>query len=401
MKSITPALPSRVTTLLAGNIFFSGVTFAATLSYAGIVAIEHLGISNAMYSVLLVASALVSAVASVVLGYFSDRVRDRRIIALGCAAAGALGYGAVFFFRTAEVYTIVTCLLMPFGGAIYVQTFAYARAYYDRRAPARAEFMNQIMRTIFSVAWAVAPPIVGWVAATTDIFNVYAIAAVTFVICGAIFLAIPPEGTAASASGEKPAVQRAEIDPVVIAGLAGVFLIFIANQIYNVCVPLLVTTTLNGTLADLGLFAGVAAAIEIPFMLLWGYALRWVGKHTVIVIAAVLYAIYLYCLSRAGGVTDILWLQLINGPATAALMSITISYMQDAVRNRVGLSTSLLDVIRVGSVIASAGIFALLTGSRPDYPGMFVVAAILAALGAVTLLAAHRLMPARPAATSR
>jgi hypothetical protein len=78
-------------------------------------------------------------------------------------------------------------------------------------------------------------------------------------------------------------------------------------------------------------------------------------------------------------------------------LSIPISYMQDAIRNRVGLSTSLLDVVRVSSVIASAGLFALLTGTTADYPLLFAVAAGLAAGGAVILMGAHRLLAPRPA----
>ena len=82
-------------------------------------------------------------------------------------------------------------------------------------------------------------------------------------------------------------------------------------------------------------------------------------------------------------------------------MSIPISYMQEAIRNRVGLSTSLLDVVRVASVMASAGLFALITGSMPNYPLLFAVAAALAVGGAAILFAAHRIMPALAPATSR
>src|SRR5690606_38772454 len=104
--------------------------------------------------------ALVSAAASVLLGYLSDRVGDRRVIAIVSALTGAIGYTIIFFVRTAEMFTVVTCVLLPFGGAIYAQTSAYARAFYDRHIPARAEFMNQVMRMVFSLSWVIAPPLV-------------------------------------------------------------------------------------------------------------------------------------------------------------------------------------------------------------------------------------------------
>ena len=52
----------------------------------------------------------------------------------------------------------------------------------------------------------------------------------------------------------------------------------------------------------------------------------------------------LLLLSRAGSVAEVLWLQPLNGLTTAALMSIPLAYMQEAIKGRVGLSTSLFDV---------------------------------------------------------
>jgi hypothetical protein len=188
----------------------------------------------------------------------------------------------------------------------------------------------------------------------------------------------------------------------VIVGIVGVTLIFMATYINNVAVPLLITVSLKGSFGELGIFSGLAAALELPFMILWGYALRWVGKHTIIVLAALLYAVYLVLVSRAGSVTDLYWLQLLNGPATAALMSIPISYLQDAIKGRVGLSTSLLDVVGVTSALTSAALFGTLTATGPNYPLLFIVAAGLAVAGAAILFTAHRVLRHGPApATSR
>lgn len=398
--------PRRVTALLGANAFFAGVIFASTVNYAAIVGIDVMGISNAMFSVLLAVSSVASALAAVVLGHVSDRIPDRRILVIACGVIGAIALGLVYVWRTPLAYIICLCVLAPFGSAIYSQAFAFARSFYNTAAPQRAEFMNSMIRTIFSVAWAVSPPLVGWLAATTTVFNIYLVAALAYLACTLIFVVIlrdegarvpPPVKSAPGA----PAQPQAAVDMVVIAGIGGIFFIFMAIQVNNVAMPLLITTTLRGSYGDLGLFAGLAAAIELPFMVMWGYALRWIPKHTIIASGALLYGLYLYLLSGAGSVTDILWLQLINGPATAALMSIPISYVQEAIRNRVGLSTSLLDVTRVASVMASAGLFALITGAAPDYPLLFVVAAALAVGGAAILFAAHRIMPRLAPATSR
>lgn len=390
----TSLLP--VTGLIATGLFFTGVTYASTLNYGAIVGIDTLGIPNERYALLLMVASLVGAAASVALGYISDKVPDRRILVIGCALMGALGFGLIFLFRSPLAFVIATCVIMPFGGALFSQSFSFARSYYDRRAPARAEFMTSIFRTIFAGAWAIIPPFVGWVAATSGVFNVYAIAAAAYLVCALIYVillgfadarigALPRKADAAPQAS-------ARMEPAIMVGIVGVALIFLATYVNNVTVPLLITVTLKGSFSELGIFSGLAAALELPFMVLWGYALRWVSKHTLIVLAALLYAVYMLLLSRAGSVTEILWLQLINGPATAALMSIPISYLQDAIKGRRGLSTSLLDVVFVASSLAGAALFGALTAASPAYPVMFVVAAGASVLGAAILFVAHRVL---------
>jgi MFS family permease len=396
-----------VTALIATSLFFTGITYASTLNYGAIVGIDTLGIPNGLYSLLLMISSLAGAAASVVLGYLSDKLPDRRILVIGTALMGALGFGIIFAFHNQIAFIVAICVIMPFGGALFSQSFSYSRSYYNLRQPERAVVMVTILRTIFSVAWVIVPPIVGWFAATTTVFNTYGVAAAAYLVCAAIFAVLlrDPDakiGTAPAKAGELAApLVKARIEPAIMGGIVGVTLIFTAVSIRTVTIPLLITSTLKGSYADLGIFAGLAAALELPFMVAWGYALRWFSKHTIIICGALLYAIYLVLLSRAGSVTDVLWLQLLNGPATAALITIPISYLQDAIKGRVGLSTSLLDVSHVVAGLATAAVFGLLTASVQDYPLLLVVAAGVSAGGAIALFVAHWLLEQPAAATSR
>jgi hypothetical protein len=253
----------------------------------------------------------------------------------------------------------------------------------------------------------IVPPIVGWFAATTTVFNTYGVATIAYLVVAAIFAALlrNPEakvGVAPPKAGEAAApLAKARIEPAVIGGIIGVMLIFTGVSLRTVTVPLVITSTLKGSYADLGIFAAVAAALELPFMVAWGYALRWLSKHTMIIIGALLYAIYLVLISRATTVNEMIWLQLLNGPAHGALMTIPISYLQDAIKGRVGLSTSLLDVSNVVASLATAAIFGALTASVQNYPLLLVVAAGLSAAGAVALFVSHWLLAPRALATSR
>ena len=359
---MTQSSTAPVTALIGTGVFFTGVGFASTLSYGAIAGIETLGISNASYALLLMVSSLVGAAMSVTFGYVSDRVRDRRVLMLGCALMGALGFALIYFFRTPLAFIIAIAAIVPFGSITFSQSFSYSRSFYNARRIDRAEFMMSMLRTLFSIAWAVVPPVVGWIAATTTVFDVYGIGALAYVVVALVYCALMLNPMAkigveprTSATTESAPPSRPAIDRTIMVGALGVVLILTATLLNGVTVPLFIVTTLKGSLADVGLYAGLAAALEVPFMIAWGYALRRIRKHTIMAISAVLYAVYLVLLTRAGSVSDVLWLQLINGPAMAALMSIPMSYMQDAIRGRVGLSTSMLDLVYLVASLSVGG----------------------------------------------
>jgi len=81
----------------------------------------------------------------------------------------------------------------------------------------------------------------------------------------------------------------------------------------------------------------------------------------------------------------VFWLQILNGIATAALMSIPISYIQDAIKGRVGLSTSLMDAVAIGATLVGATAFGVLSAGE-DYQLVLQVAAAIAAAGGLIML---------------
>ena len=74
--------------------------------------------------------------------------------------------------------------------------------------------------------------------------------------------------------------------------------------------------------------------------------------------------------------------------AIAGLLSITISYLQEVFPERVGLSTSLLDVTTVISAMLAAMIFAVVAGET--YRALMLVGAGLSVVSALLLLFARR-----------
>jgi SET family sugar efflux transporter-like MFS transporter len=390
-----------VTAMLGASVFCSGVTFAATMPYGAIVGIETLGLSNEHYAALVSISSVVGALVTMLIGYASDRLPDRRILVLIAAVAGATGMGMIFFGRSQMAFIIAITVIWPFGFAMFSQNFAYVRVYYNERAPERAHFMITALRTVFSVAWVIVPPLAGYVASQYSVFDVFLASALAYLACGVIFAIMMTDPTTriAAAPIAKPegTGRRGLLPTPIMAGLVGILIINVAMRLVGLSMPLSIVTRLGGNVGDVGIYAGIAAALEIPFMLMWGYLGRWLTREAIIIGNGLLLGVYILLVSQARSVMDVFLLQAINGVAAAALLSVTISYMQDAIKGRVGLSTSLMDVVGISATLGGAAVFGVLSAGG-DYQLVLLAASGIAIAGGLVMLAGNirqlRLAPA-------
>src|SRR5690606_17895443 len=120
----------------------------------------------------------------------SDRIGDRRVLVLATALLGAVGFGVMYWLRSLFAFAVVYCAILPFGNTAFSQTFAYARVYYDQREPQVAEFRITTLRSLCAASWGMVPPLAGWIAAVYQVFDVYLLASLAYLVCGAISLAM-------------------------------------------------------------------------------------------------------------------------------------------------------------------------------------------------------------------
>src|SRR5690606_2929612 len=109
--------------------------------------------------------------------------------------AGMLGHGLIYLVPTQLSFMIAMGLIMPLGLSLFSQSFAYVRVFYNRRDPAKADFMVSALRTVFTVAWTVIPPLAGYLAAEYSVFNVYLMSSLSYAACGLIFLTMMTDKT--------------------------------------------------------------------------------------------------------------------------------------------------------------------------------------------------------------
>lgn len=393
-----------VTALLGANMFFSGVTYAATMPYATLVGVDTLGLSPAWFATVMSTGAILGTFVSLGLGYLSDKLPDRRLLVLFTAVAGILAHGLIYLWPTQLAFAVAIALIMPIAGACYGQSFGYVRVYYLTHRPDRADFMVTALRTVFTLAWIIVPPLAGWVASEFSIFDVYLASSLSYAMIALIFALLMSD---TSTAVQMPTPVRAEgaslmsafaLRPGTLAGLIGLIVMTGAMRILTLTVSLFIVTDLGGTVTDVGLYAGITAATEAPFMLLLAYLTTRMTKETLLAAAGLVMAVFIGLTSQLTSVGALFWLLVLNGLGTAALMSVNISYVQDAIRGRVGLSTSLMDVVAIAANLLGAAGFGILAGGG-DYRFTLMVAAGLSVVGAAVMAGGNlsRLGRPRPA----
>mgnify|MGYP000368171734 CR=1 FL=1 len=379
-----------VTALLGANMFFSGVTYAATMPYASLVGVDTLGMSPGWFAAVMSTGAILGTFVSLGLGYLSDKLPDRRLLVLITALAGILAHGLIFFVPSQASFAIAMGLIMPLAGACYGQSFGYVRVYYVRHRPQNADFMVTALRTVFTLAWIIVPPLAGWVAARYSIFNVYLVSTLSYAAMTGVFALLMTDKTAGV---QMPAPVRKEgasilsvfeLRPGILAGLAGLIVMVGALRLLALSVPLFIVSDLGGTVTDVGFYAGITAAVEAPCMMLLAWLTTRLSKETLLASAGLVMAIFMGLTSMLTSMTAFYWLLLLNGLGTAALMSVNIPYIQDAIKGRVGLSTSLMDIVAIGANLMGAAGFGILA-SGGNYRLALGVAAGLSILGAAIM----------------
>ncbi len=384
----TARLP--VTALLGMNMFFSGVTYAATMPYASLVLVDTLGLTPALFATIMATGSILGTFVSLGLGYLSDKLPDRRFLVLLTALAGVLAHGLLYLWPTQISFAVAMALIMPLAGACYGQCFGYVRVYYLTHNPARADFMVTALRTVFTLAWIIVPPAAGWVAATFSIFDVYLASSLSYAGVAIIFALLIGDKATAVQITPPPRTEGASwlsvfaLQPGILAGLVGLVVMTGAMRLLTLTISLFIVTDLGGSLTDVGLYAGITAATEAPLMLVLAFLTTKVSKETLLAGAGLVMAVFIGLASTLSSVSELFWLLALNGLGTAALMSVNIAYVQDAIKGRVGLSTSLMDVVAIGANLLGAAAFGLLAAGG-DYRFALMIAAGISVLGAAIM----------------
>ena len=359
-----------------------GIAVSSTIPYQSLYAVKELGMGNGAFSAFMSAVSVVSVIAAVGLGAVSDTLRDRRPLVLVLALAGALGYGAIWLGQSVAAYVIAMLTLIPLSRAITSLLFSGLRRELPGLDAGQMLSVNSLLRTFLAGAWVVTPAFAAWfVSGSQSLAAVFLIGAVASLSVFLLYLTLPaPKGNAEKA----PRLPFGDLlrliasRPVLLRVLA-ISLGSGAHALHGLLHPLFMTGPAHGTLRDVGLFAGMLAGLEIPFMLVWAQVARKKSVSFALSASLAIYCVYAVLLAFATAPWHLFALGILNSCGAAAVLSLPMSYFQDLLADRPGLGSSLVPVVTFFGGLVSAAGFAIGAALGGYSQGAFIVAALCAA----------------------
>lgn len=394
MSSLSVSLRDPVIRASMLTIFFFGFAGAAVQPYQSVIGITELGLSDNLYSLLILLASVVNVVVSVSIGVVADKVGEYRLLMRGIIVFGIVGFGMVYLLPTAASFVVSALVFLPVHGALNSLLFANVRTATRRMASEDAAAVNSVVRAVISLSWVLVPGLVAFVlVGSPTMLPAYLIASLACILSFVIVQCLLPARTA----GDPLLVQRYTylasfgevLSPRVSVRLLALSAMCSMLFVNGAVLPLILTGAAGGKVTDIGVVVGIVAALEVVFILVWGRILRHIHHVTALVIGAALYAVYLVLLGFASAPWHVYALSLISGFGAAALISIPITYLQDLIAERPGLGSSLISVNMFLSGGLCAALFAL--GAHiSDYSGTAMLGGGAGVIGLVMLLVLDR-----------
>ena len=299
-----------------------------------------------------------------------SRIRIMKIAIL-FAAVGVTGIGHIHHYL----------LLIPAGmlwsgmsATIMPQLFATAR---ENVTDSHAVFFQSLMRAAFAFSWVVIPPVAFMLFRKVGFENMMWLTALMF---ATMYLLLPADKKQSRTN--HPSVNVSIKEPHIFALFVIFTIINMANSMYIVYMPLHVLNSLHLQSFAPGLLMGVAAACEIPIMVIAGaLATRW-RLLSPIKLALLAGAVFYLGLLFSHNVIMLIALQICNAGFIGLSAGLGMSIFQTLMPGRVGMATTLLgNAYRTGSLIGAAigGVIAQFGGYRLVFlfSGCCICAALL------------------------
>lgn len=332
--------------------FFSGIAGALQIPTLSLFLTTEVQVTSLWVGFFYAVNAGVGIIVSFLLAKKSDRQRDRRNLILICYLLAAGNCLLFAFNRNYLTLITVGVLLTAIANTAIPQLFALAREYGERSTQNVAMF-SAVMRAQLSLAWVFGPPLAFMLVVNYGFTAMFIFAAGIFLLVTLLAWRILPEVARVTINSHVATQQKTVFDKDVSLLFFASVLMWTCSAMYLIDVPLYISAELGLPQRLTGWMMGVAAAIEIPIMILAGRYVNRVGKRlmmlTAMVAGMLFYAGMLWFTSPVG----LLVLQVFNAIFIGIGATIGMLYFQDLMPERAGMATTLFtNSISTGVILA-------------------------------------------------
>lgn len=288
-------------------------------------------------------NAVAGIVISFLLAQYSDNKGVRRNIILFCCLMGIGNCITFAFSRQYFILVTVGIFFSAFTSAAMPQIFASAREYTDKTGRNVVVF-NGILRAQLSLAWVIGPPLSFALAVNYGFTIMYlSAAAMFFVAMLIVFLCFPVIKRPTSVTKKQEPKEKIFNNPNVILLFIASISMGTANMMYLIDMPLYIDDILPGSPSLPGHLMGIAAAIEIPAMLIASMLVPRFGNKNLICFAVICGIIFYIGMVSTQNEWMLIGLQFFNGLFIGIVASIGLIYFQDLLPKRTGVASTLFN----------------------------------------------------------
>lgn len=373
-----------VSLALLFSCFMVGIAGSFTIPTMSLFMNDEVGVRPALLGLFFAVVAISGVVVSQLIAWWSDRGIDRKKLILVCNLMGVMGFSIFAFNRDYWVLLASAVLFMSTSSAALPQMFALAREILDRRQQSSEKF-SSLLRAQIALAWVAGPPLAFFLANGFGFQFLFLFAASMYVLLAlVVFTHLPtlePVATKKRAVGEMSLWR----DKDLLALSVSFVLMYAANNMYLISMPLYIAKELQLASEVAGLMMGTAALLEIPVMLMAGsYAMRF-GKHRLMCVSVLAGTIFYIGILLNETLWGFLVLQLFNGIFVGVTSALGISYFQDLKPDKIGQVTTLYaNSIKTGGILS--GVMAGFVADSFGFYTVFIACALLTLAAFFTVL---------------
>ncbi len=391
MRSFAPLWTDPALRLAAGMMLMWGAITCVMGPYVSVLAVREFGLGDAGYAVLMVVSTALSVAVSVGAGIRADQRNDRRGITRWAVGALLLALGLMTVLPGRISFIAAHGVLMPVASILFGQLFALARMAASTHPEAQRDAVMAAIRALFALPFVAVLPL--WAlafakgAALLSIYPVGLLMALpmTWLVLrhwpkdGQTRWQDAPSGLSFKAALAELAAPRVALRLVALGAVS------CAATVSFAILSLILVPEIGRGPADVALYAGIVAGLEVPFMLMVPALARRIERTRLILLGTVVHCVSVAGLPWLAGTAWLWALMLPAGAGGAVILTLPIAYLQDLMADRPGTGSSLMSLQFLIASAMGALCFALGTA--------FAGYGLAAALGvAVSLLGAGALV---------